>query len=294
MSQISFMEKLGVIWKMMSSSYIYLIVLFFFAILAYFFITTNRSNQKQSKRTYILIYILVLLVICIQYGSGMGAFFDYLMNNLAIVFYFPNIVVYVLMILTANIILWISLFYKETDKNIKILNSVSFCLIHYLLILVLGIVAKKKLDVFTLESLYSSKEAMSLIELSNLIFIIWMMLLLLYKAVKIYQIKKGIIQIEHLGGYEIKPQFDLKKAYMYESRIADFHESYQATRKIETPKLEVEEDKPQQEMFSLEDYKILLELLKEYKEEEAQKERTENATFSEFTSLYQMPNTIEK
>ncbi len=287
MSQISLGEKLEVIWKMMSSSYIYFILLAFFLFLAYFFATTNRSNQKQSKRAYLLIYLIAFVVIFIQYGSGLYAFFDYFMNHLAVLFYFPNIAVYVITILITNVLLWISLFYSHPDKNLKRVNSIVFCCIHYLLILVLGIVGQQKLDVFTLESLYSSKEAMSLIEFSNFIFVIWILFLLLHQAIQAYQVKKGIIQVQSLGGYEVKSQFDLKKAYFKESRIIDFHEGYQATRQIEPPRLEVAKQVIPQEVFSLEDYKVLLELLQEYKEDKQRKKKAALASVGELASLYE-------
>lgn len=276
MSQISLGEKLAIIWKMISSSYIYLIVLGLFVFLGFLFMTTNGSNKKQSKKTYALIYIFVFLAIVIQYGQGFASFFDYLMNHLFVIFYFPNIAVYFVIIVATNIILWISIFSEKTDRNIKLVNSVAFCLLHYLLILVLGIVSQEKLDVFTLESLYSSQEAMSLIELSNLIFVLWILLLIIYKGIKAYQIKKGIIKIESLGGYELKSHFDVKKAYMKDSRIADFHDSYQANRFIEPPKLEVVKEEKQPDPFTLEDYKLLLELLREHQ----QKEQVKQGTFS--------------
>ncbi len=294
MSQVSLGEKFSIIWNMISSSYIYLIILGLFVFLGILFMTTNGSNKEQSKKTYILIYIFLFLAILIRYKDGLFSFFDYLMNHVFVIFYFPNIAVYFIMILITNIILWISIFHEKTDKNIKIVNSIVFCIIHYLLILILGIVSKQELDVFTLESLYSSKEAMGLIEFSNLIFVIWIFMLLLYKGIKIYQIKKGIIQIQSLGEYELKPHFDVKKAYMKNSRIADFYEGYQNEKNIEIPKLEINSIKNQDEIkkedpFTLEDYKLLLELLREYQEKESQKQRKEETiekSIMDLESLY--------
>ena len=295
MSQISFNDKLSIIWKMISSSYIYLVILGLFLVLAYLFSTTNRSNQKPSKLTYSIIYLVIFGAIIVQYGSGIQLFFEYLMNHLAVLFYFPNISVYFVMILATNLILWISIFSDKTDRNIKRINSIVFCLLHYLLVLVLGIVGQQKLDIFTLESLYSSQEAMSLVELSNLIFVIWILILIIYRVIKSYQIKKGVIQMQTIGGYEVKQQFDLKKAYLYENRISDFREGYQSTKQIEAPKLEekveqaeVEDTQNQPtapEPFSLEDYQLLLEILEEHRQEKAKKEKEEQA-LKELSSLY--------
>ncbi len=299
MSQISFGEKLSVVWKMISSSYIYLIILGLFIFLGFLLITTNGSNKKQSKRTYIFIYILVFLAIVIQYGEGIASFFDYLMNHVFVIFYFPNIAVYFVMILVTNIILWISIFRDKTDRNIKLLNSIIFCVLHYLLVLILAIVGKQELDVFTLESLYGSKEAMSLIELSNLIFVLWIFLLLLYRGIKIYQMKKGIIQVKSLGSYEIKPYFDFKKAYMKDSRVADFYEGYQATKQIEVPKLEsvsVESSpvQKQEDPFTLEDYKLLLSLLKEHKEKAQQEEKKKQTSSNPLVDLEALYRSLDQ
>ncbi len=287
MSQISFGEKVSTLWKMISSSYLYLFVLAFFIILIYLFVTTNRSNQKQSKMFYLFLYFIVFVIILMQYGTSIYSFFDYLMNNLAILFYFPNLSTYFIMIVITNIVLWVSIFHHQTDKNIKIMNSISFCVLHYLLFLILEIVKKQKLDVFTLESLYSSKEAMSLIELSNFLFLLWISLLLVYKIIKIYQTKKGIIKIQSFGGYELKQQFDLKKAYLQENRMVNFHEGYQSSKQIEAPKLETPKQEVIEEPFTLEDYRILLELLQDYKNKEEKKQKKqEEPPVAELAALY--------
>ena len=122
MSQISLGEKLAIIWKMISSSYIYLIVLGLFVFLGFLFMTTNGSNKKQSKKTYALIYIFVFLAIVIQYGQGFASFFDYLMNHLFVIFYFPNIAVYFVIIVATNIILWISIF-RDIDERYRQLRG---------------------------------------------------------------------------------------------------------------------------------------------------------------------------
>ena len=186
MNSITLVDKLNVVIKLTSSNAFYQIALIALIFLSFLLIMTNKKNKKDSIKTFLTIYFLVFLVIIIKYRSSLSTMFDYFMDNVFIIFYFPNIAVYFLSIIVTNIVTLISVFSRKTKKNIKVINSIIFCIINYLLIIILNIINTKKLDVFDVTSLYENKNIHTIIELSSNIFIIWIIFLILYKIIVIY------------------------------------------------------------------------------------------------------------
>lgn len=186
MKQLSFMDKINVVIDITKSNKTFFIILALLLFLSILFATTNRKNSKESKITYGLIYLACIAAIVIKYFKSLSSMYDCMMNNLFIVFYFPNISVYVAAIIATNIIIWVNMFSKKSRAIIKAINSAVFFFIHYILILLLSVIANNKLDVFDSTSLYANKDVHSLIELSSNIFIIWIIFLIIYKIVISY------------------------------------------------------------------------------------------------------------
>lgn len=136
------------------------------------------------------IYGSITLVSLIFYREELFNMFDYMMNNFFIAVYFPNLAIYFAAIVATNIILWISIFNRKITKWIRAINTIVFCIIHYLLILIINIITTNKLDIFEQTSIYQNENALALIELSSTIFIVWILFLIIYKIIRIYQQKK--------------------------------------------------------------------------------------------------------
>ena len=199
----------------------------------------------------------------ITYHAPLNNLFDYMMNNLFIVIYFPNLAIYLAAIIITNIILWISLFNYKTSENIKRLNIVIYLIMNYLLVLIFNVINKNKLDIFSQESIYKNRNATALIELSSIIFVLWIIFLIIYKIILIY-LKK-----------DYKPKI---KKVLVKKEIKKLPENF---NNIEIPsyvygniptKVKVEPDPKEEklkqvyeDMLTLEDYKQILEILKNKK-----------------------------
>ena len=99
----------------------------------------------------------MLASVLIQYSvKSLNKVFDYLMENLFLVFLFPNYAFYFLEIVITNIIIWLSLFHYKTSDAIKRLNIIVYLLMNYFLMLLLSVVDSNKLDIFS-SSLFNFK-----------------------------------------------------------------------------------------------------------------------------------------
>lgn len=286
MLQVSLSEKLEVLKNVMASSLTSIIILLIILFLGFLFITTNRNNAKESKKVYILLYITCLLALFIQYRDSFGKMIDYFMNHVFILIYFPNLAVYILAIIIVNIVMWKSMFQRD-DKTLKIMNTVAFCSIHYLLVLLLNVISSKGLDIFEATSVYGNKSALALIELSSSIFVLWILLITIYQLIKKYQKGKELVldEIPEESKYNIKMPSSIA--------VVDIPERVYATENVEKKK-EIEEKREKDivdvydNMLTLEDYKLLLELLKKSRSKDQIKEEEFSPRYpvNDFQTLY--------
>lgn len=283
MSPLSLMTKLQTVFDLITSKNLYLMILAAIVILTIIFITTNGSNRKQSKRTYILLYLAGFIFIALEYGSNFMTLVDYAINEVFITYYFPNIVIYLIMLIITNVVLFKTIFSNKADFKLKVINSAAFAIIMYLFILAISQIATLNLDVFNITELYSSNAVRSLLELSMFIFVFWMVVLIVYQLIRKYQYKHNLIQVESFTNYNIIHDFDIKEAYKAPKKQVI----------IEEPKEEKKEEPTTDilgQNFTLDEYKLMVKILKEEKEKEQVKEESkpvEDNPLTELNKLYQ-------
>ena len=272
MKDLSFLDKLKVLVDVSSSSGLCIASIFILLFLAFVMLTTNKKNSKQTKKLYLIIYIILIVVMLIQYSSSLSTMFDYMMNNLFIAIYFPNIAIYLAAIIATNIILWKTIFNFKEDKLLKVVNTIIYSIMHYLLILILNVVNSNGLDVFNNASVYENNDALALIGLSSTIFMIWIIFMVIYKIIrgrqKQYEEKyiknkqpirtklpSNIIEVAVPKRVKevIKIREEVVPKIVQEPSIVDFYKQDQ------------DEIEKYENMLTLDDYKTVLQLLKNNK-----------------------------
>lgn len=257
--KLSFIDKLGLFLEVAKDSYWSIIILIILLIIGYIFSSTNKKTIKRNKTIYIVFSLCILVFLLIAYSSSIDKIFDNMINNLFIVIYFPNLAVYFAAIIATSIILWFSIFNFKTSEIIKKVNLIIYIIINYLFALLLYTISDNKLNIFKQESIYGNKQATALIELTSIIFVLWIIFLIIYKVILIYLRK------------DYKPKV---KRVVVEKKIKKLPKNYMS---IEVPNIvytnknivkkdkiySIEEVKQYEDMLSLEDYKLLLKLLKE-------------------------------
>lgn len=274
MSKMSFWEKLDILFDLSKSSYLYILIIFFLLSLGIIFTTTNKKTIDRNKKIYLGFTIFTFTCMFLIFHKSLSKIFDYMMNNLFIAIYFPNLAIYLAAIIITNIIVWLSIFNFKTSDAIRKLNAIIYLLINYLLALVLSVIHKNNLDVFAQESIYTNKQATAIIELSSIIFIIWILFLIIYKIILVYlkkdykpKMKKVVVkkEVKKLPeNYKEKeiPNYIYGKAPKRDNQIVILENEKESTKTYE-------------DLFTLEDYKILLKMLleKKYTKEEMKEEK---------------------
>lgn len=177
MSYLSIVEKFKILFDMI------LDVKFIFIFLGVLVIATFLYLIKKiDNRKYIMIITLSLLLILgidivINYKE-LAEVFDNFMTIFFSNIYFPSVYVYVGTLLIVAIAFITSMFNKMLNKIYKIINGITFVMNNILLVIILNIIAKNKIDVFTPNELYTNINLVAVLEISIGLFIVWVLSLI--------------------------------------------------------------------------------------------------------------------
>lgn len=177
MSYLSIVEKFKILFDMI------LDVKFIFIFLGVLVIATFLYLIKKiDNRKYIMIITLSLLLILgidivINYKE-LAEVFDNFMTIFFSNIYFPSVYVYVGTLLIVAIAFITSMFNKMLNKIYKIINGITFVMNNILLVIILNIIAKNKIDVFTPNELYTNINLVVVLEISIGLFVLWVLSLI--------------------------------------------------------------------------------------------------------------------
>ena len=188
MKYTGILEKLECIFKLIGNSIIYPIFLAFISILIILLITKKLKNKK-CLFLIIISYIILFTTVIINNSQNLIKVFDNISTNLFTNIYFPSAYTYFFSLIIIDIITIKSILNFKEEKVYKITNSIYFFTIQFIFALIMELVGKNNIDIFTKKSLFSNKILVILLESSINVFILWLVsLLIIYITNKIVEI----------------------------------------------------------------------------------------------------------
>ena len=221
------------------------IVVFIVFVLVYFYFVLSPIFTKKHKIVYGIFLLMGLVALLIIYGKAFWEFFDYLIDNIFVAIYFPNLPIYILMVVLTIIIFVITMSSSKTTSTVKGINTGVFLFVLFMLLLSSNIVITKNINVYSQISVYSNDDLPAMIQITMNTFAIWMIVLL-------------IIRIIHVVGDKTE------KIEETENTSLPIKEIIIPTN-VTLKKPEERKLKEKDEMFTLEEYKLLYEYLQEIK-----------------------------
>lgn len=122
--------------------------------------------------------LLILGIDIVINYKELAEVFDNFMTIFFSNIYFPSVYVYVGTLLIVAIAFITSMFNKMLNKIYKIINGITFVMNNILLAIILNIIAKNKIDVFTPNSLYTNINLVAVLEISIGLFVLWVLSLI--------------------------------------------------------------------------------------------------------------------
>ena len=139
------------------------------------------KNKKITKIICFIVYLGIFGTLFYFFNSEILKLLDYLMDNIFLFLFFPNLAVYILVLVVINIIIVRSTFSKNENKSIKNVNIIFFVIFNIIFYLIIDNVIKNKINVYQQLDIYTNNDLLILIELSMKLFLVWLCILLIIK-----------------------------------------------------------------------------------------------------------------
>ena len=181
MEDLTFLEKINYLWNTLIQSketkfilpIISIIVLT--VIISFFF-------KKRTKSIYFTIYLVMVATLFIMFYNPIINMLSTLFQKVIDYILFPNLMLYLIMVIIANIVLIATILNNNLSRFIKGVNVILFSFMQVLLFFIIKYVIGNNIDITTKLTM-DYPQLLVLVETSIFIFALWCLFLLVIKLV---------------------------------------------------------------------------------------------------------------
>ena len=170
MADLSIVEKIKLLFNTAISTPFFILYAVVGILLVIFMIIDIKKKKKFSKYIYIISGIFLITFFFIKYFNIILKVIDSFVEIVIKALYFPNLGIYIVMLIIANIIFVYNMISKKTYKSSKIIAGIITILIDFIFILIIGIISSEKIDITSEVKLYSDATMLTLLQISMALF----------------------------------------------------------------------------------------------------------------------------
>ena len=182
MADLSITQKIKLFFNTAVSTPFFILYAVIGIFLVVFMIFDIKKKKRFSKVIYILSGLFLISFFFIKYFNVILKVIDSFVEIILKALYFPNLGIYVVMLIITNGTFIYNLISKKTSKSAKGITGVINIIIDFIFIMIVGIISSEKIDVTSEVKLYSDTTILTLLQISMALFASQYLLLLLIMA----------------------------------------------------------------------------------------------------------------
>lgn len=182
MTELSFIEKIKILFQAVVSSRLFLVSTILGILLIIVMLLDMLKFKKLNKYFYLISWVLILILIGIRYIGPLLKLTDNFIENIFKALYFPNYIVYTIILLITNIYFFYTFFKKGIRKSFKILGIINFIIINLLFIIVLETIISDKISIYDELKIYTNSTLTVSLQLTTAFFTAMLLFYLLLSA----------------------------------------------------------------------------------------------------------------
>ena len=186
---LSLFGKIGLILKYMFSSFLSIEILVLSLLLFCVLLFSIDSRNKFFQLCTVGVYVGFLLGIVISYNMYVQNCFDSFFKAVLNYIYFPSTIAYFFIILFVTIMLIYSIYSKKLTKVKRIFNYVFFCFLYFFFMSFIALASYDKVDIMEKSILYQNDTILSVVQVSNFLFVLWILITIFYYLYKYFKKK---------------------------------------------------------------------------------------------------------
>ena len=176
MQDFSLIDKFRILMNVIVSSPLYIGIIISLVLFLLIVLYSSIKKKEINKWIYIGVWLLFFAVLLVIYHKFIVELFDNLFDTIFMTLYFPNLSIYIIILLISNGFFVYSILSSKIKKVFKILNISSTVLIDLLMFFTVGIISKNNINVYEELTVYTNSNLLVLLELSTGLFAAWISL----------------------------------------------------------------------------------------------------------------------
>ena len=177
MADLSMVDKVKLFFSTAVSTPFFIAYAFVGLLLIVFMIIDIKKHKKFSKIIYIISGIFLITFFFIKYFNIILKVIDSFIEIVLKALYFPNLGLYVLMLIIMNATFIYHIISNKVYKSSKIITYIVSIIVDFIFIMIIGIMSSEKIDVSSYIKLYSDSTILTLLQISMALFASLYMLL---------------------------------------------------------------------------------------------------------------------
>lgn len=178
---LSLFEKIIVIFKYIFSSFLS-IEMFISSLLLFCILLFNlKRKNKMVQAIAIVVYIGFLIGVMVTYSTYVQSCIDAFTKSFLNYVYFPSTVVYFFIIVFVTVMLLITVFNEKMTVFEKMINYLIFSILYFFFMAFIVLSSSSGVDLLNVVDLYKNETILSLVQVSNLILVLWFVYIFFFK-----------------------------------------------------------------------------------------------------------------
>ena len=180
---MSIIDKIKLIWNTIVNSREIKFIIPFLGIILTVVILSFFFNQVKYRKIYLLVYVFIITALMIVYFNPISKLITHFLDTIVNGLLFPNLALYMGILVIVNIILIVTVFNDNLSKFIKGINLSFFGLIQLLLVFIVKNIVNNNIDITKRLTSDTNIQLLILVEASIFVFVLWLLFLLVIKLV---------------------------------------------------------------------------------------------------------------
>lgn len=187
--QLSLIEKIKILFEYMFSSFLSIGMLILSLLLLCILLININIKNKYINIAALGIYLGFALGIIISYSDYVQLCINSFVKMLLNYVYFPSPFIYFITFAFITIFMIKTIFSKKMTNIKKIINYVFFSILYFLFMSFVVLAVYSGVDIYDVTSLYKNDIILSIVQISNLLFLIWIIISMFYELYIFYKKK---------------------------------------------------------------------------------------------------------
>lgn len=178
---MSLFEKIWIIFDYIGSSFLSIGMLLLSLLLMCVLLVNIRANNKYINIAAMGIYLGFILGIIISYSDYVKLCINGFVKTIINYIYFPSTFMYFLIFLFVSGLMIYTIFSKKINKLKKTINYITFSILYFFFMSFIVLTIASGVDIYDVIALYKNEIILSIVQVSNFLFLIWGLFTLFYE-----------------------------------------------------------------------------------------------------------------